>query len=259
MVLINVWRSQKTPLLLMSHYSFTPSCLHSNTQKRSQVFLFFLLHVTFSTKKKTQSLNLTAAFISAAFFFLCAFETTLLPLSFLFSVFTEGYTNGPCSSCIFDRTNEASVLPWLWAKTVLSLHSSTLALQVERHGQQRLACFTAVSVEISISMGWLAFIASCCHARAVSHSAIEGIRPPTLLVLLYQRRAFYSHGIIQIYSAAQRLSPISFLGTSWKVEFFPNSSHKLLLGSLKTQPAPASAKDSLNIIIGRNISEFMVD
>lgn len=83
MVLINVGLSQKDlSFLIMFHYSFTPFCLHSNTPKPSQVFFSFLLTLHFFKNTAAQP----HCRFHFCFFFLCAFETTLLPLSSCYSL-----------------------------------------------------------------------------------------------------------------------------------------------------------------------------
>lgn len=137
MVFINVCLFQKTVLHLIPHHSFTPSSL-LNHQTGSEAFSFssFTHCLYFS---ETPPLNhITPNFVSLHFSFLSLkptfrFVIFFVPLSF--SVSTEGNMNGPWSSCIFDMTNKADILPW----TRPMLHYTCIDLQLlckSRHWHQ---------------------------------------------------------------------------------------------------------------------------
>lgn len=213
MVFINVLLFQRTIVHLVSHHSFTPSSLLSH-KTHSQVFFSPSLTRYFS---ETRPLNLigTVIFLLPHFFFLLLKPFSSFVLSF--SVFTKGYMKGPCSSCIFDRTYNADILPWTRAKAALWLHWSTVSCASQETltpNCDPLCCIAAVLVKIRFHFTYhlvAALITSCCHActcTVLSCLTTGGIKPLLLLALLScftnsaTQKAFYLHRIIQKYSAA---------------------------------------------------------
>lgn len=130
------------------HHSFTR--LHFYTMKLivKLFFLFLLLHSSFTFVKHCSSATSALSFFNSCTFLFCDFFFVLLS----FSVVTEGYMDGSCGSCIFDRTNQPDILPWTRAVAALYLHTSIIVVQVKilTPNWQRRTCNTAISVKISI-------------------------------------------------------------------------------------------------------------
>lgn len=112
-----------------------------------------------------------------------------------FSVVTEGYMNGSCGSCIFDRINQADILPWTRAAAALYLHWSSVAVQVKTLTQnwESLTCSTAISVKISIHYTYYSeavFINVWCMCAysfiTLGHRGDQTSNPASVTVTLLQ-------------------------------------------------------------------------
>ena len=132
MVFINVCLFQKTILHLISHHSFTHSCTSSilNHNTQSSFFFFFssFKHYLYTAAQPHHPL------ISPLALLIFVSQATLALFIFFvlsFSVSTEWCMNGLWSSCIFDKTNRADILPWTRVDVALYLHWSTVAVQVK--------------------------------------------------------------------------------------------------------------------------------
>lgn len=186
MVFMNAFLFQWTVLHLVSHHSFTPSsCLHFLYHETHwQVFSsFFLLHISFTFLEYFFSGTKSISF--------CLSKHSSLVVVFVlsFSVVTEGYMNRLCGNCIFDRTNQADILPWTRAAAALHLHKSTVSVQIKTltPNWESLTCM-AVAISVNLvftthTIRWLFLspFGACVHT-VLSRLAMEETKPLTLQV-----------------------------------------------------------------------------